>query len=112
MRKVAKPWGHEEIWAETTLYVGKVLHVEAGHRLSLQHHERKDETIRVERGILELDLEDDTGMLRKERLGPGETRHIAPKRKHRMKAVTDCDIIEVSTPELQDVVRHEDDYGR
>lgn len=112
MRKIQKPWGHEEIWAETPAYVGKVLHIEAGHRLSLQHHERKDETLRVERGVLEVDLENDAGVLVRSRLGPGESFHVPPKRKHRMKAITVCDVVEVSTPELHDVVRHEDDYGR
>jgi mannose-6-phosphate isomerase len=109
---VDKPWGHEEIWAKTDRYVGKILAIEKGHRLSLQHHEQKDETIRVETGILDLELEDSGGTLHVHRLTPGMSAHIAPGRKHRMTAVTDVKVLEVSTPELDDVVRHSDDYGR
>lgn len=107
-----KPWGHEEIWAETSRYVGKLLVVRAGHRLSLQHHVTKDETIRVSRGTLVLSIEGDDGQLQELRLGPGQAARIAPGRRHRMHAITDVEIIEVSTPELDDIVRHEDDYGR
>jgi mannose-6-phosphate isomerase-like protein (cupin superfamily) len=112
VRRVDKPWGHEEIWAETPHYVGKVLVLKAGHRLSLQHHERKTESLRVQRGELELELDDDRGILRKSRKKAGESWHVAPGRKHRFTAVTDVELVEVSTPELDDVVRHEDDYGR
>ena len=111
-RHVEKPWGHEEIWAETQRYVGKTLVLRAGHRLSLQHHVVKDETIRVASGTLELTLEDSEGELRELRLGPGQAVRIPPGRRHRMHAITDVEIIEVSTPELDDIVRHEDDYGR
>jgi len=109
---VDKPWGHEEIWAKTDRYVGKVLVINQGHRLSLQHHEQKEETIRVTQGILELELEDDQGVLQTHRLEPGMTAHIAPLRRHRMTAITDVHVYEVSTTELDDVVRHSDDYGR
>jgi len=109
---VDKPWGHEEIWAKTDRYVGKVLVIKQGHRLSLQHHQMKDETIRVATGVLDLELEDDGGMLLHHRLEPGMSAHIAPGRRHRMTAVTDVEVFEVSTPELSDVVRHSDDYGR
>lgn len=111
-RRVDKPWGHEEIWAEGPGYVGKVLHLRAGHRLSLQHHRVKDETIRVLRGILHLTLEDATGALVEHQLHPGDRAHIAPGRRHRMRAADDVEVLEVSTPELDDVVRHADDYGR
>lgn len=111
-RQVEKPWGHEEIWAETNRYVGKLLVVRAGHRLSLQHHVSKDETIRVSRGTLVLSLEGDDGQLQELRLGPGQAARIPPGRRHRMHAITDVEILEVSTPELDDIVRHEDDYGR
>lgn len=111
-RRVEKPWGHEEIWAETTRYVGKTLVVRAGHRLSLQHHEVKDETIRVAVGTLALTLEDAHGVLQELSLGPGQVVRIPPGRRHRMLAITDVEILEVSTPELDDIVRHEDDYGR
>jgi mannose-6-phosphate isomerase len=112
VRLVQKPWGHEEIWAHTDRYAGKILHIRAGFRLSLQHHRQKDETIRLLRGLLDLELEDEGGTLRTLRLTPGEAMRILPGRRHRMAAVEDCDVIEVSTPELDDVVRHEDDFGR
>jgi len=111
-RRVEKPWGHEEIWAETERYVGKILFIREGHRLSLQHHLVKDETIRVGSGVLGLELEDDDGNIVIKELRAGETAHIRPGHKHRMRAVTDVEVIEVSTPELDDVVRHSDDYGR
>lgn len=111
-RTVDKPWGHEEIWAETDRYVGKILHITAGHRLSLQHHEIKDETIRILTGTMQLELEDDDGNIQVLLLEKGMAAHIAPHRKHRMEAITDVSVLEVSTPELDDVVRHQDDYGR
>jgi mannose-6-phosphate isomerase len=109
---VDKPWGHEEIWAKTDQYVGKILFIRQGHRLSLQHHEVKEETIRIAAGVMDLELESDSGELVTHRLQPGDVRHIAPNRRHRMYAVTDVSVIEVSTPQLSDVVRHQDDYGR
>jgi mannose-6-phosphate isomerase len=111
-RRVEKPWGHEEIWAETERYVGKILFIKQGHRLSLQHHEIKDETVRVVSGTMELELQDEGGEMRTHTLEPGMAVHIRPHRKHRMFAVTDVEVVEVSTPELDDVVRHSDDYGR
>jgi mannose-6-phosphate isomerase len=111
-RRVEKPWGHEEIWAETARYVGKTLVVREGHRLSLQHHVVKDETIRIASGTLRLTMEDANGVLRELTLGPGQAVRIPPGRRHRMLAITDVEILEVSTPELDDIVRHEDDYGR
>jgi mannose-6-phosphate isomerase len=112
MRRIEKPWGHELLWAETARYVGKVLHIRAGQRLSLQYHRVKDETLRVESGSIDLLIEGDDGELRTVRMGPGDVHHIAPGRKHRMTAVTDCDVVEVSTTELDDVVRLADDFGR
>jgi mannose-6-phosphate isomerase len=109
--RVEKPWGYELWWAHTNRYVGKVLHIKAGHRLSLQYHERKDETIFVQSGELLLALDEGDGM-REHRLGIGESYHVTPFTKHRMIAVTDCDVLEVSTPEVEDVVRVEDSYGR
>jgi len=108
---VEKPWGHEIIWAHTDRYVGKILHIRKGECLSYQYHRVKDETIRVLSGILDLDLERD-GEREKLRLAPDESLHIVPRMKHRMIAVEDCDVLEVSTPELDDVVRLEDRYGR
>ncbi len=111
-RRVEKPWGHEEIWAETDRYVGKILNINAGCRLSLQHHEVKDETIRILSGEMKFELEDGEGVVRTHRLTPGMAARIAPGKKHRMEAITDVSVLEVSTPEIEDVVRHEDDYGR
>jgi quercetin dioxygenase-like cupin family protein len=111
-RRVDKPWGHELIWAHTDQYVGKILLIESGRRLSLQRHEVKDESIYVLSGRLLLTLEDDAGEVRTEELGPAEHRHIAVGRVHRYEALERCEILEVSTPELDDVVRLADDFGR
>jgi mannose-6-phosphate isomerase len=111
-RHVDKPWGFETIWAETDRYVGKVLHIRAGKRLSLQFHEKKDESILVIRGKLRLELESDTGEMQVTELGPGQSERIRTGRKHRFGAIEDCDLVEVSTPELDDVVRVQDDFGR
>jgi quercetin dioxygenase-like cupin family protein len=111
-RRVEKPWGHELIWAHTPQYVGKLLVIEAGRRLSLQRHEVKDESILVNSGRLRLFLEDDDGVVLEEELGPGEHRHVPTGRIHRYEAIERTDLIEVSTPELGDVVRLEDDFGR
>lgn len=111
-RRVDKPWGHELIWAQTDRYVGKILVIEAGRRLSLQRHLVKDESIYVAAGRLKLYLEDDEGTVCVEELGPGETRRVPTGRIHRYEAIDRCELIEVSTPELDDVVRLEDDFGR
>jgi mannose-6-phosphate isomerase len=111
-RRVDKPWGHELIWAHTDRYVGKVLVIETGKRLSLQKHLVKDETILVREGRLRLFLEGDDGVVREEELGPGDHRRVATGRVHRYEAIERCEIIEVSTTELDDVVRIEDDFGR
>jgi mannose-6-phosphate isomerase len=105
--RVDKPWGYELRWATTDRYLGKVLHVNRGEALSLQYHERKDESIMVASGSIDLELD---GQLY--RLGPGDTARITPGVRHRMTAVEDCDIFEVSTPDMEDVVRLEDRYGR
>ena len=111
-RRVQKPWGHELIWAHTDRYVGKVLVLEAGKRLSLQRHLVKDESIFVTAGRLLLTLEDASGTIRTEELGAGEHRHVPPGRIHRFEAIERTELMEVSTPELDDVVRIEDDFGR
>lgn len=110
-RRVDKPWGWEEIWAETERYVGKTLYIRGGHQLSLQHHTIKEESIRVLRGTLVLTVGAADG-LHEHLLQPGDTWHIPPGTVHRMRAEADVEILEVSTPELDDVVRHQDDYGR
>ena len=108
---VAKPWGHELIWAHTDRYVGKLLHIKRGECLSYQYHRVKDETIRLLTGTMDMELDND-GRESKVTLKPGDCLHIVPNMKHRMIAVEDCDVLEVSTPELDDVVRLEDRYGR
>ena len=111
-RRVDKPWGHELIWAHTGRYVGKILVIETGKRLSLQRHEVKDESILVRAGRLRLYLEDEGGVVREHVLGPGDHRRIPTGRIHRFEAIERCELIEVSTPELDDVIRIEDDFGR
>ena len=111
-KRVEKPWGHELIWAHTERYVGKLIVIEAGKRLSLQYHERKDESIFVVRGRLRLELEDESGRLVVQELGPGEHRRIPTGRKHRFSGIERVELMEVSSPELDDVVRLSDDYGR
>ena len=111
MRRVPKPWGHELVFAETDRYAGKILHIEPGHQLSLQYHERKDETLYVLSGEVYLLIEVD-GALVEKKLGPGDSYRIRPGMRHRMRAEAPCDIVEVSSPELDDVVRLEDAYGR
>jgi mannose-6-phosphate isomerase len=111
MRRVIKPWGYEIVWAETNRYVGKILHINAGQKLSRQYHETKDETFLVETGEMDLEI-GQASEARTIRMGPRESFHCAPRTVHRMVAVSDVDVIEVSTPELDDVVRLEDAYGR
>jgi mannose-6-phosphate isomerase len=110
--KVEKPWGHELIWARTGDYVGKILHIKKGHRLSLQYHREKEETILVYSGRMTFVFENERGQLEEIPMAAGEAHHIPVGKKHRMIAVEDCEIFEVSTPQLDDVVRLEDGYGR
>jgi len=109
--RVEKPWGYELHWAKTERYVGKILHVKAGHALSLQYHNIKDETIYLHSGRMLFEIERN-GELTRQDMQPGDAVHVTPKTVHRMTAIEDCDILEVSTPELDDVVRLEDRYGR
>lgn len=109
---VPKPWGSELIWAHTSDYVGKVIHIDAGQRLSLQLHREKDESILVVRGRLRLHSGPDADSISSRILEEGESAHIPPGLVHRFEAVVDTDLVEVSTPQLTDVVRLEDDYGR
>ena len=109
--RVEKPWGYEIIWAHTDSYVGKILHINAGHALSVQYHETKDETVYLLAGELiyrvwEDDRPRDVG------LRVGQSFRITPHTIHQMEAVTDCDVLEASTPHLDDVVRLQDRYGR
>ncbi|MDB4908751.1 MAG: cupin [Gemmatimonadetes bacterium] len=111
--RVPKPWGWELIWAHTDQYVGKVLHINAGESLSVQYHNVKDETVHLLTGQLiywvKLDPE---GELTDQKLEPGDSFRITPGTIHYMEAVTDCDVLEASTPHLDDVVRIKDRYGR
>lgn len=111
-RIVDKPWGHEEIFAETEGYVGKILFIRSGEALSLQYHERKEETLRVLDGELEMVSGAALDRLQSQQLRSGEVFHVPPGELHRMVAVTDCRLLEVSTNHLDDVVRLEDRYGR
>ena len=109
--RVEKPWGYELHWAKTDRYVGKVIHINQGHALSLQYHNIKDETIYLWSGKLLFEIEVD-GVLTKREMQPGDAVHVTPKTVHRMTAIEDADVFEASTPELHDVVRLEDRYGR
>jgi mannose-6-phosphate isomerase len=104
--RVEKPWGYELHWAKTDRYVGKLIHVNAGHALSLQYHNQKDETIYLSSGRMLFEIKEGNELVKRE-MTPGEAVHVTPKT-----VITDCDIFEVSTPELHDVVRLEDRYGR
>ena len=113
VRRVEKPWGYELIWALTDLYCGKVLFVQAGASLSLQFHKEKDESWYVQSGRAKLELGDvGQGVLDEEVIGPGAAFHYVPGTVHRVTAIEDTTILEVSTPHLDDVVRLEDVYGR
>lgn len=125
VRHVPKPWGHETIWAHTDRYVGKILHIKAGEALSVQYHHRKDETVYLLSGEMRYWVDaaaaaggegsggrDDGAPLTDVRLRVGDAFRITPRTIHYMEAVTDCDLLEVSTPELDDVVRLKDRYGR
>ena len=107
-----KPWGFELLIAKTDSYVGKVLHVTAGQALSLQYHEQKDETIHLYRGEAVMVYHDAQGQRGEYAMNPGDSFHVPPHSVHRLQAVTDCDFFEVSTTQLDDVVRLEDNYGR
>jgi len=110
--RVEKPWGHELRWAITDRYAGKILHVRKGEALSLQYHERKDEFQYVISGEVEIELGPSEHAMVKRRMGPGDTLRITPGTRHRITALADTDIFEVSSPEIDDVVRLEDRYGR
>lgn len=116
--KVEKPWGHELIFAKHPKYVAKILYLQKGNRLSLQYHSVKDETIYLLKGKMLLHIADPSKteacdlVLASKEMVPGESVHIPPRTVHRMTALEDCEVFEVSTPELEDVVRLEDDYGR
>jgi quercetin dioxygenase-like cupin family protein len=111
-RTVDKPWGNELIWAETERYVGKILHIKKGCSLSLQYHRQKDETVMVLAGKMRFEHWREGEKPQFTDLGPREPFHVTPFLRHRMTALEDTDVLEVSTTELDDVVRLQDDYGR
>jgi mannose-6-phosphate isomerase len=111
-RRVEKPWGHELIWADTDLYVGKILHVKAGEALSVQMHEMKDETMHLLRGQIILRVGTSPDALTSVPFKEGDSVRIQPGTIHMIEAVTDVDVLEASTPHLDDVVRFKDRYGR
>jgi mannose-6-phosphate isomerase len=112
VRRVDKPWGHELIFAHTERYAGKLLFIKAGHRLSKQYHQRKDEAFFVQSGRAQVELETPDGECATVFLEPGDALRLTPGTRHLTMAVIDTVIFEVSTPELDDVVRLSDDYGR
>ena len=122
IRTVPKPWGHETIWAVTPEYVGKILHIKAGQALSVQYHNQKDETVYLLSGELVYRVQEGDARsaskpakwdgMHDVKLRQGEAFRIAPGTVHQMEAITDCDILEVSTNHLDDIVRLEDRYGR
>jgi quercetin dioxygenase-like cupin family protein len=109
--RVEKPWGFELIWAKTDRYVGKILHIEAGHVLSLQYHEKKDETIHMLSGEIIFRVREGDTLIER-RMHEGESYHIVPGTVHQMEAIVASDLLEASTPEIDDVVRLKDRYGR
>jgi mannose-6-phosphate isomerase-like protein (cupin superfamily) len=113
VRRVPKPWGHETIWALNDLYAGKILHIKAGHKLSVQYHEVKDETVYLLSGSMRYWVQmPGSTELRDMKLGVGQAFRITPRTIHSIEAITDCDVLEASTPHLDDVVRLQDQYGR
>jgi mannose-6-phosphate isomerase len=112
LSRIDKPWGYELRWAVTDRYLGKLLHVNRGEALSLQYHERKDEYQYVVAGSVDIEIGGIDGALTTLRMSAGDTLHIKPGTRHRITAIDDTDIFEVSTPEGEDVVRIADRYGR
>lgn len=112
MKRIEKPWGHELIWTVNDAYAGKLISIRDGKRLSLQYHRQKRESVFVISGELHLHLQNEAGDIEVHIIPPGEAADIPEGRIHRFEAVGDTDVIEVSTPQLDDVVRLEDDFGR
>lgn len=111
-RRVDKPWGNELIWVLTDRYCGKIITIETGKRLSLQRHRKKDEAVLVLSGRMRLHLEDESGTIQPIDLGPRDSLRVPAGRIHRFEALERCELVEISTPELDDVERLEDDFGR
>ncbi|MFH1775458.1 MAG: cupin [Chloroflexota bacterium] len=111
-QKTEKPWGFELLFARTPKYVGKVIFIARGHRLSLQYHEKKDESMYIYQGKALMEVEGSDGEMVSTVAEPGYCVRIPPFTRHRLQAIEDTTLLEVSTPELEDVVRVQDDYGR
>ncbi|MDO8644853.1 MAG: cupin domain-containing protein [bacterium] len=111
-KKIEKPWGYELIWAHTERYAGKILVIEKGKRLSYQYHEKKEETFFLLEGAIRLEFSENGGVRQIKNLKPGDFFHVPPQLRHRIEAVENSRVLEVSSPELGDVVRLEDDYNR
>ena len=112
VKRIDKPWGYELLYATTELYCGKVIFIRSGEQLSLQFHKKKDETIFVQFGRMELEIGEPGKPVDTEVVGPGRAFRLRPGTVHRMRALEDTTVLEVSTPEIDDVVRLEDRYGR
>jgi mannose-6-phosphate isomerase len=112
VKRLEKPWGHELVYALTDRYCGKVIFIRKGEQLSLQFHREKDEVVYLHEGRIEMEIGDPGGPLDVEVVGPGRAFHFAPGTVHRWRALEDSVVLEVSTPEVDDVVRLEDRYGR
>jgi mannose-6-phosphate isomerase len=112
VKRVDKPWGYEIVFAYTERYCGKVLFVRKGEELSLQFHREKDEVVYVHQGRIELDMGEPGTPVDTEVVGPGRAYRITPGTVHRIRALDDTTILEASTPQLEDVVRLDDRYGR
>lgn len=111
-RKTEKPWGFELLWAYTPKYAGKLIFVKKGHRLSLQYHQQKDESMYIYQGKARIEIAGSDGQLVASVAQPGDCFNIPHLTKHRLEAIEDTTLFEVSTSELEDVVRLADDYGR
>ena len=110
--KTEKPWGYELLYAHTPKYVGKIIFVKQGHRLSLQYHEKKDESMYIYAGRALLETRSEDGHPISTTLQVGQSVRLPPLTPHRIQALEDTTLLEVSTPELEDVIRLDDDYGR
>ncbi len=111
-QKTEKPWGYELLFARTPKYAGKIIFVKKGHRLSLQYHEKKDESMYIYQGKVRIETSGAGGRMGSKIAQPGYCIRIPPRTRHRLEAIEDTTLLEVSTPELEDVIRLEDDYGR
>ena len=111
-QKTLKPWGWELLYALTEDYAGKIIFIKKGHRLSLQYHRKKDESMHLISGSVLLETGESPSVLEQSTMNTGQSIHLSPGTLHRIKANEDSIILEVSTPELDDVTRLDDDYGR